>query len=496
MTIRPGLARTRRLSRVLRSCAAFAVPAAFLLWSKSAAAQGWMKDRSYQEGAGIRAGDLELHPGIGGEIGYDSNWFLRSHKEGPNLVNGAPANPPREGAMLRITPSFSLSTLGAQRTTQEGVAVATPRVFQFRGTVAATYREFFGAQELRDQRNVSINSGVRADINAGRPIAFAVFAGYQRLIQPSVLSDPNLSFNRSDISGGGEITVMPGGGTLDLRAGYQARAALFEESLGVPFSSITHTISERNRWRFRPRTALFHDTSLQWLTYLHPQRAINFLNDATPVRTRGGLTGLLTEWFGTTLSVGYGATFFQNPAAVYSTQFDSVLAQAEGVFYLNKSGGAGEPGQNTLLLSTITLGYLRDFQQSLLGNFYTSDRGYAKIEYWFGGKAVLDLDGYVERQGYPQPYINAGGTIRPATGANGQPIGDFTNIRAGVGFFGEYRLTDSFGINTTVNYDQTFSDTQIEAGALGGGPGGGAVNAVYDLNWRRFQAFLGARWFL
>lgn len=491
MTTRSGLARTRRLPRVLRSCAVFAVPAAVLLSSKSASAQGWMKDRQYQEGAGIRAGDLELHPGIGGEIGYDSNWFLRSHKEGANLINAGPTNPPREGAILRITPSFSLSTLGAQRMTQDGVPVAGPRVLQFRGTVSATYREFFGPQELRDQRNVSVNSGVRADINAGRPIAFAVFAGYQRLIQPSVLSDPNLSFNRSDISGGGELTVMPGGGTLDLRAGYQARAALFEESQGVPYSNITHTISERNRWRFRPRTALFHDTSLQWLTYLHSDRAINYLNDATPLRTRLGLTGLLTEWFGTTLSAGYGATFFQNPNAFSTTQFDSVLAQAEGIFYLNKSGGAGEPGQNTLLLSTITLGYLRDFQQSLLGNFYTSDKGYARIEYWFGGKAVMNLDGYVERQGYAAPFVNDRGTIRPAVGPGGAPIGDFANIRAGAGFFGEYRLTDSVGINTTINYDQTFSDTQIETGA-GAGPGAG----FYDLNWRRFQAFLGARWFL
>ena len=35
--------------------------------------QVWLKDRRYGEGIGIRAGDFELHPGIGGEFGYDSN---------------------------------------------------------------------------------------------------------------------------------------------------------------------------------------------------------------------------------------------------------------------------------------------------------------------------------------------------------------------------------------------------------------------------------------
>jgi len=32
----------------------------------------WLKDRRYNEGSGVRAGDFELHPGIAGEVGYDS----------------------------------------------------------------------------------------------------------------------------------------------------------------------------------------------------------------------------------------------------------------------------------------------------------------------------------------------------------------------------------------------------------------------------------------
>src|SRR5436190_14311003 len=86
---------------LVRSCAAAAAFAGAVCASEStASAQGWLADRRYTEGTGIRAGDLELHPGIGGEIGYDSNWFLRSHKEGPTIANGAPALPPREGAIL------------------------------------------------------------------------------------------------------------------------------------------------------------------------------------------------------------------------------------------------------------------------------------------------------------------------------------------------------------------------------------------------------------
>jgi len=469
-----------RWRRFLPRVAALALPAAVVVALPSeASAQGWMSDRRFQDGQGLRTGDFEFHPGIGAEIGYDSNYFLRSHKDGPNVVNAAPTAPVREGAILRITPSVSVNTV--TKNLENGAVESKP--IRFSGNVAATYREFFGPQELRDQRNISGIAGIRADINQGGTIAFAVFAGYQRLIQPAVQADPNLSFNRSDISGGGEITVMPGGGTLDLRAGYQATAALFEESNGVPFDRITHQISERNRWRFRPRTALFHDTTLSFVTYPNSGRAFNYLDDSTPIKTRLGLTGLVTERIGTTLAAGYGASFVKNTAI--DPQYDSFLAQAEIVFYLSQTPGRSEPGESTLLLSTLTFGYIRDFQQSFLGNFYTSDKGYGRADYWFGNNAVIALSLYAERLAYPDVFINGG--------PGGTPIlahTEFDNLRFGGDLFAEYRFAPTVGINTTLSYVQTVSDTQLPAGASPGG-----VPLVYDLNYRRIQAFLGARWF-
>jgi hypothetical protein len=456
-----------------------------LAWPRDASAQGWLADRRYTEGAGIRTGDLELHPGIGAEVGYDSNWFYRSHTEGPTIVNGPPALPPSGTGILRITPSFYVSTLGGQRL--EGGRVDA-RTITFRGGVALPIRIFFGNDETSKQHNVGVASDARVDINQGRPIGFGIFAGYNRLIQPQVVADPNLSFNRSDIRGGAEIVAIPGGGTLDLRGGYQMMAQLFETTNGAPYSSLTHEAFFRNRWRFRPRTALFSDTTLRWVNYLHPERASNYLNDSTPLRTRFGLTGLVTERFGALAAVGYGATFFKAPELVSSTQYDSVNAQAEGTFYLGQGGGTDEPGQSTLLLSTWSLGFLRDFQASLLGNFYNTNRIYTRLEYWFGGKMVMRLDAFGEQLNYPPVFLNVGGTPTLATGSAGAK---FTNYRVGGGFFAEYRFTPSFGLNTTIDYVQQMSDTQIPAGPIPGS----TLAGVYDLNYRRFQAFLGVRYF-
>ena len=97
-----------------------AIVAVVLLASSAARAQGsdspvWLKDRQYSQGAGVLAGDFELHPSIAGEAGYDSNWFLRSSATNVAFANSAPAAPVVGALEFRITPSLYLSTLSAQR---------------------------------------------------------------------------------------------------------------------------------------------------------------------------------------------------------------------------------------------------------------------------------------------------------------------------------------------------------------------------------------------
>jgi hypothetical protein len=465
-----------------RVSAMFGAVAGVLLTASAASAQGWLADRRYSEGPGIRTGDLELHPGIGGEVGYDSNWFMRTHQSG--AINGAPLLPPAGTAVFRVTPSFYVSTLGQQRLDPAGFGKAEPRAFAFRAGISATARAFLGS-EMSQQHNVSLASDARFDINQGKPIGFAVFGGYSRLIQPQVLADPNLSFNRSDLRGGGELVGIPGGGALDLRAGYLANASLFEETSGVPYSSITHELSIKNRWRFRPRTAFFTDTTLRFISYPNAARALNFLNGSSPVRTRFGMSGLVTERFSTLLAIGYGASFFDQPENPSTAQFDSVIGQAEGTYHLTPGGtGSEEAGQTTPVLSTLTLGFLRDFQPSLLGTFFSSNKGYGRLEYWFGGRTMVRVEAYGDHVSFPPVYLNSDtGPVQATT--------KFANFRIGGSLFAEYRLSSSFGLNASVDYYQVFSDTKIPAGVSTPGTSAG----FFDLNVRRLQVFTGVRYF-
>src|SRR6185436_16645477 len=107
--------------------------------------------------------------------------------------------------------------------------------------------------------------------------------------------------------------------------------------------------------------------------------SVNFLNESTPLKTRFGLTGLITSRFSTLLAIGYGTTLADNGQSATTRQYDSIIGQAEGTFFLSPNPASGDPGSVTLALSSVTVGYTRDFANSYLGNFYGSDKGYAKL---------------------------------------------------------------------------------------------------------------------
>ena len=59
------ISRGPKLAKHLRGIALAAIPfAAMTFVSREAHAQAWLRDRTYQEGIGIRVGDVELHPDL------------------------------------------------------------------------------------------------------------------------------------------------------------------------------------------------------------------------------------------------------------------------------------------------------------------------------------------------------------------------------------------------------------------------------------------------
>ena len=420
----------------------------------------WLGDRDTREGAGFRVGDFELHPGIGVDFGYDSNYFRRNSSED---IIGA--------LMLRVSPHFGVSTLGADRRGDD----APPPDVNFRFDVRATYNEFFpvsgseGGQDLlQEQRNIGGDASVSLDILPGREWGGNINGGVGRTIRPTNEGDLAESFNRVTPHAGAELAWQPNSGLLDWRLGYEFSGTFFESSTFNNLNNFHNDITTRGRWRFLPRTALMYDARFTFITYPNPG-GNDPKDDSHPLRSRIGINGLLTPGFGVLALVGYGASFYSNASATRE-DFDSLLAQAELKWYL---GTASDPKTS---LSSLSVGFIRDFEDSFVGTYLERDAGYVRFSYLFGGAFLLLTE------------LRAGGVFFPANPQVGQGDG-WSDFRLDGKLLAEYRVQDWLGITLDLNYTGYFSDTTLVFLNL---PPPGNTD---PLAYQQFRGFLGARVF-
>jgi hypothetical protein len=448
------------------------------------AQQPWIRDRRYGEGAGVRAGNLELHPGVAGEVGYDSNYFQRAGDADPP----APAEPIIDVYRLRLTPSLTLSTLGAQR---RDPGTPAPSVNFSAGAYAALNllipADSEGDEDVDPQRaNVAGGANFELDVLPAGPWGFDLYGDYQRTVEPNngPVGDTAIttdSFDRDAFRGGAGITARPGGGLFDWRLGYEIQYHLFERDAFEGFNNARHYFKTRGRWRFFPRTALIYDGQYGLIRYSNPTSQPN----GETIESRIGINGLITYHFALLAMGGWAASFFDDITGVTPPSntpggngvievqnYDDFVAQAELKWFLMPQPTL-EATNAPVGLSTIAGGYVRNFAPSYLGSFYRRDRGYLKFSYFIGGVAVIGLEGGYGVYSYPASQIIAPGPDNQE--------GEFSEGRIDAQLFGEYRFASSFGVNTTLTYTQAISDTQ-----------------PYDENieFSRFQAFVGVRWFM
>jgi hypothetical protein len=467
----------------------------------SAQDQPWLKDRRYTEGPGYRVGDFELHPGASLEFGYDSNYDRLSS------ADATATRPIQPSLRLRLTPSFSFSTLGEQR--RETAPSTSPPSVEFKGGLSATYNEFIpitSGSTIANNRNLGANVDLSLGILPGRPWSGLISASFSRILTASAdgaFSSFNSggTLNRDVPRAQAELIWTPGAGLLEWRLGYQFIGTFFEDSNVNALSNFQNQVELRGRWRFLPRTAMLFDGRFGFVSYpttsgppalgapastevFYPK----FISH--PMRALLGVNGLVTPSFAVLAMIGWGASFYQIPNGLNGLppntpvqDFDSVIGQAELKWYLTPNPSS-DPTAATLTLSSISVGFLRDFYDSYLGNtYFERDRGYLTLSYFYGGKFLIVLDGGAGPVLYPQMVSNVGaGTIAP-----------FTNIRVDASLFAEYRFKDQFGINATFRYNENIdpNNTQIPHMA----PAGVNVTPGH-LSFREIEAYLGARWMM
>ncbi|MEQ8890223.1 MAG: hypothetical protein RID93_21445 [Sandaracinaceae bacterium] len=448
------------------ACLSVALVTAFAVLPSGAAAQAWMSDRSRTEGPGFRVGDFELHPGLGVEIGYDSNLYYSDDDEVFPVV---------DTGVLRATAHLLFSTRGAQRR-QEGEAgggeannqnASLPSV-TFRGGVSGAFYTFFN--DL-DRSNMEVDASLALAILPGRAFSVSLTEEFGRSIRPfTENSMTRVSYARLQNDVGLQLNFATPGEVLKITPGYRFGLTFFEDAFFQWGNRFTHTVSLTETFRFLPQTAIVHDTSFVALDYFGDASMAPVLtNDAYTLRSRIGLNGALTSNFSFLAMVGYAAGFFESGLASYDQEYESVVAQVEARWQIS------EP-------TRLTFGYERDFQPSFIGNWYRRDRGYATFQWLIDGRFMLGTEagfGHYEFGRIVQPDGMALGTTLTR--------GDY---RLDVSLFGEYRFTDWLGLNATLQYTGAFTDYQYRVATP---PPDMAI--IDPAGFNKFQEWFGARVF-
>jgi hypothetical protein len=346
--------------------------------------------------------------------------------------------------------------------------------------LAGTYAHFIStgsaaSKTLKDPP-VSGLGNLALTILPQNPVSADVLAELSRLIQPS--TNPDFNFDQFSARFGGGLVWAPGGGMFDWRLGYEYGLSSFEDDNFSNRSNHYHQINTRGRWRFLPRTALLYDATATFLRY---NTTLQGQYDSDPIRARLGINGLVTSSFAILAMGGWGSSFYKGSAA---QQYDGPIAQVELKWFVTPSPTSDLAAAALMNLSTIAIGYVRDFANSYLSDYYTINRGYANLSWFFGQRFTLSLNGGVTATTYPTIFDrNAPRTAPLAAG--------FTQTWVDAALFGEYRVAESVGINGSVRYSSASSHT-VPIPSTPTSPS----STLDDLGWNRFEAFVGLRWFL
>src|SRR5262249_16882369 len=139
-----------------------------------------------------------------------------------------------------------------------------------------------------------------------------------------------------------------------------------------------------------PRTAIVYRGSLGWLHYTNNPST---LTDGKLMNTQIGINGLFTNYFGFLALAGWGATFYDDKPNIPAQNFDSFTGQGEVTWYPAPQKELPQGSAKPLGLSSVSLGYTRNFANAYLGDYYQRDRGYLSMVYFFGERVVLSVAG-------------------------------------------------------------------------------------------------------
>jgi hypothetical protein len=261
------------------------------------------------------------------------------------------------------------------------------------------YRQYFGdsvrPSDVRSAFTPTV--GAYLEFSSGQQLGLAIGDSFSRTEEPPY-NPGDGPILRNTNTGSVQVRWSPGGGRLQGLVRYTNVVDVFEGAFSYG-SSMSHEVMLDGSWRWLPKTALFLSIRQGYVGYLNPADArANQKVSSLPFHATVGLRGLITEKTSINLGAGYTNGFYSSGPNLNG--FGNLSAFVDFLY---------RPLQTT----AISLGYQHDFQNSLLGNYYSLDGVRASFQQLLLGRLTFGaVANYQNRRFSNAPLLVAGGTIQ------------------------------------------------------------------------------------
>jgi hypothetical protein len=326
----------------------------------------------YNEGPGFRLGHapLVLHPGIAIDAGYDSNVFY------------SPVNAAGSG-LLRMRAHFDLATLPPLR--RVGDTGTAHEKIDFRLSTQLEYREYLTPDPAVQQlRSLNVFGDLNLIILPRGPFSLRIWDTYVRAVDartqdgtgvPTVDGGQFFAQNYNRVGLG--ATIRPGARRIEIGLTDSFAFTIWETPNFNIGNSIRNEAEAYLHIRFLPETIGTVSARVGYIRYLDQPEL-----EQVPVRAIAGVSSTILRWLSVSGHIGYG-----NSVNLVGGSFNSVLARAEVRFTLP-------------IMTRISVGYDRDFGDTLIANYYIDDRLFLTLDQPLIRRLVARLGGGVRFRRY------------------------------------------------------------------------------------------------
>jgi hypothetical protein len=267
-------------------------------------------------------------------------------------------------------------------TVEPKLSISSPagRKFQLEADASVAWEQYFGDRtttlnqvvDISQESGLNTGVSVKGQVNPEGNISFSLSENFNRLNEPANTPGEE-SYNWLSNQVGAVVGIHPGARILTTDLGYQWKVYSYSTDSLDALDRQKHQFDLETRWRFLPKTSLVASANYGFVRWADgrgvtvrsgdPEPLVNY--SSNPLNVQAGISGLLTNRIAVRATGGYGWSFHE-----VGPSFKGITGTVAASY---------SPGRLELE-NSMKIGYTRDYQVALAGNFVSNHKIFAAYE--------------------------------------------------------------------------------------------------------------------